>query len=196
MHIDDAVTVNTPGDAPLAGDARGDYGFTRSLWFNALWFQSIWFCTVLGRDSLLPLTLSLLALHLLLARDTYRELLQLTSVAFVGIAVDAGLSAGGVFLFQDGVPVPLWLCCLWLAFATTLPRSLAWLGRRPMLTALAGAIVLPLNYWAGQRLGAVQFGYSLPVTLVTMGLIWAVALPALYRLTALLASADDGVRGT
>ena len=169
---------------------------TEKAWFNAIWFQSTWFCAVLGRETLLPLTAAMLVLHLALVRNTTRELLQLTTLAAVGIGVDACLSLAGVFRFPGGVLVPLWLCGLWLAFATTTGRSLSFLGRRPMLAVLAGAVALPLNYWAGQRLGAVEFGFPVPVTLAIMSLVWAVMLPVLYRLTALIGSAGDGKEST
>ncbi len=183
MNGSDTLTI-TPG-----ATARS---LAATKWFNALWFQTTWFCAVLGRDELLPLTGAMLLLHLALVRDTTRELLQLTTLAAVGIGVDACLSLAGVFRFDGGVLVPLWLCALWLAFATTTGRSLSFLGRRPLLAALAGAVAIPLNYWAGQRLGAVEFGYPVPATLAIMSLVWAVALPLLYRLTALIATAGDG----
>jgi hypothetical protein len=157
-----------------------------TLWFNALWFQALWFCTVLGRDLLLPLALLLLVVHVWLVRDTRGELRQLVMVGGLGIAVDAALGAAGVFIFAGGVLVPFWLCCLWLGFAAVLGRSLAWLAARPVVCSVAGAIAFPLNYWAGQRLGAVEFGYSLPSTLAVLALTWCVILPTMYWLTARL----------
>ncbi|HEY7775386.1 MAG TPA: DUF2878 domain-containing protein, partial [Kineobactrum sp.] len=131
---------------------------TDKLWFNAVWFQTLWFCAVLGRDQLLAVTLGIIALHLVLVPRRLAELRQLAVLGGLGIAVDAGLSLSGIFVFPGGVLVPLWLCCLWLAFATTLGRSLAAFGPRPWLAALAGGIVVPLNYFAGSRMGAVEFG--------------------------------------
>jgi hypothetical protein len=161
------------------------------LLFNAVWFQGLWFCTVLGRDPLLPVAGILLALHVWLSRDYRNELTQLALVGGVGIAVDAVLSSAGVFEFGNGALVPLWLCCLWLGFAAALGRSLAWLSRWRMVAAAAGGIAFPLNYWAGMRLGAVEFGYSLPVTLGLLALVWAVVLPLMFRLTARLSSTVD-----
>ena len=115
----------------------------------------------------------------------------MSSVAAIGIGADAMLHITGVYQFAGNALVPLWLCGLWLAFATTLTRSLAFLGKRPWLAAVAGAVALPLNYWAGQRLGAVTFGYSLPVTLVVISLTWGILLPALYRLSALIDTATQ-----
>ena len=171
----DASLIPSPSQAARIADAP---------WFNALWFQATWFCAVLGREALLPLTAGLILLHLALSRDLKSELLQLSAVALVGVTVDACLSAGGFYVFEDGVLVPLWLCCLWLAFATTLRRSLAFFGPRPVLTALAGAVVLPFNYLVGARLGAVEFGHALPLTFIVVGMVWAVLLPVLYRITA------------
>lgn len=162
-----------------------------ALWFNALWFQALWFCAVLGGDPLLPLALLLLVCHVWLVGDIRTEMRQLVMVGGVGIAVDAVLSTSGVFVFHGAVLVPLWLCCLWMGFAAALGRSLAWLAARPALCAVAGAIAFPLNYWAGKRLGAVEFGYSLPVTLAILALTWAVVLPGMFWLTARLQAAAD-----
>lgn len=176
--------MDSPGDTSVIPEPAQTARIADAPWFNALWFQATWFCAVLGRETLLPLTAGLILLHLALARDLKSELLQLSGVALVGITVDACLSAGGFYLFEDGVLVPLWLCCLWLAFATTLRRSLAFFGPRPMLTALAGAVVLPFNYLVGARLGAVEFGHALPLTLIVVGVAWALLLPVLYRIAA------------
>tara|TARA_R110002110_G_scaffold205066_5_gene416831 strand:+ start:6910 stop:7470 length:561 start_codon:yes stop_codon:yes gene_type:complete len=171
----------------------GTSAITERVWFNAIWFQITWFCTVIGRDALLPAAIALIALHLFLVADKKRELKQLAAVGLAGAIVDASLSITGVFEFSNGALVPLWLICLWLAFATTLGRSLAFLGKRLPLAALVGGIMVPFNYWAGHRLGAVDFGYSLPVTLAVMGVIWAILLPSLYRLTHLLNRDHTGV---
>ena len=70
---------------------------TETTWFNAIWFQTTWFCAVLGRESLLPLTAALIALHIALVPNRGKELRQLAAVGAVGIGVDAFLSASGVF---------------------------------------------------------------------------------------------------
>ena len=181
-------TAIAPDHAALTSATR----LSEKLWFNALWFQTTWFCLVLGRETLLPVSGALLILHLALVRDTWAELLRLSTVAAIGISIDALLSYNGLFSFPGDVLVPLWMCCLWLSFATTLTRSLAWLGRRPIVTALVGAIALPLNYWAGQRLGAVEFPQTLALTLATMSVLWLVTLPLMYRICSLLDRAEQG----
>ena len=179
----------------IAPDSATTGGVTRlseRVWFNAVWFQTTWFCLVLGRETLLPLSGALLLLHLVLVRDAWTELLRLSSIAAIGVSADALLSYSGIFHFQGDVLVPLWLICLWFVFATTLTRSLAWLGRHLALTAVVGAIALPLNYWAGMRLGAVEFPQSLTLTLATMSVLWMVTLPLMYRVCAVLVRAEQG----
>ena len=175
-----------------ASQRSSKHPFTDTVWFNALWFQITWFCAVLGRETLLPLTAGLILLHFYLVADRLRELRQLGLVALVGISVDAALSALGLFNFANDALVPLWLCGLWLAFATTFNRSLAFLADKPWLTVLAGALVVPFNYGVGARVGAVEFGYSLPVSFIIMGAVWAILLPGLYLLVAHLDKCDGG----
>ena len=171
---------------PLADNAARPLSFARQLsekaWFNALWFQSTWFCTVLGREDLLFVSLGLIGLHVFLVPQRRLEIRQLALLGGTGIAVDTGLSLIGVFQFAGGALMPGWLACLWLAFSTTPGRSLAFLGARPWLTALAGGLVFPFNYFAGSRLGAVEFGWPLWQSLLIMALIWSLLLPALYYL--------------
>lgn len=165
-------TLNDGRPTPLAERA----------WFNALWFQVTWFCMVLGQAHLLPVGLALLLLHFVLVRTPMLELRQLALLGGLGAAVDASLSAFGLYQFAGDVLLPAWLVVLWLAFATTPRRSLTFLDRHTALPVLAGAIVMPLNYWAGQRLGAVEFPFPLATTLLVIGGVWAVLLPLLFRL--------------
>ena len=188
---DIAASMNATTDATIASAIAVKKPLVDRIWFNALWFQSIWFSTVLGGDTLLPLAAGLLLLHLVLVRNTWHELLQLSTHAAIGISVDATLSTAGIFQFPRDVLVPLWLCCLWLGFAATLTRSLAYLGSRPLLVAAAGAVVFPLNYWAGQRLGAVDFPEGLSVTMGIMAVSWMCVLPAMYKVAGQLTRARE-----
>jgi hypothetical protein len=64
-----------------------------------------------------------------------------------------------------------------------LARSLKFLNRHLTLAALFGAIGGPSSYFAGQRFGAVEFGYELMPTLLLLAAIWACLLPLFFRLT-------------
>lgn len=152
-------------------------------WFNALWFQLVWFLCVIGRDAWLPASLAMLLLHFLLVSSAGRELRNVLPIVALGVVVDSLLSAIGVFDF-GGTLIPLWLCALWIAFATTLNRALGVFARRPWLAALVGGLGVPFNYGIGAKLGAV----TLPLDSLATGLIlipiWAILLPGLYRLAA------------
>ena len=178
------VSLQAPG--PL-------HALAERAWFNALWFQSFWLCAVLGRELLLPVCAAMLCLHFYLVADRRRECLRLVPVAALGIAVDGSLSLAGVYQFGEGVVLPLWLCCLWFAFATTLWRSLGFLARYPLLAGLAGALAMPFNYWAGEKLGAVAFGLPLPHTLAIMALTWAIVFPLMARYAARRENSKEAV---
>lgn len=156
-------------------------GLAERWWFNALWFQLLWLCAVLGRESLLPVTAGLLVLHFALVARPLDELRALLPVALVGISVDSALSLAGIFQFPGVLPIPLWLCALWLAFATTLNRSLDFMRRRLWLACALGAPA-SLNYLAGARLGAVDFGPGDTLTMALLAPLWMLLLPALCAL--------------
>jgi hypothetical protein len=151
---------------------------TETVWFNALWFQSIWFCAVLGRDTFLPVTALLVALHPVLAPNRGRELLQMAVIGGAGIATDSALRFAGIYIFEDVLLIPVWLMLLWFAFATTLTRSLAFIGKHPLLAALLGGAGVPFNYFVGMGLGAVEFGYSSVFTATVLVIVWSLLTPA------------------
>jgi uncharacterized protein (TIGR03382 family) len=109
---------------------------------------------------------------------------QLLLVAgLLGLVVDGGLVAGGVLAFTKPAGGPAfvapWMIALWVAFATTLPWSMSFLSERILLAAILGAILGPLAYVAGARLGAVTIGASLSRSLGAIAVGWGIALPAL-----------------
>jgi hypothetical protein len=98
----------------------------------------------------------------------------------VGIGVDTLLSAIGIFDFGPAL-IPLWLMALWVAFAASLTRALGVFGRSPWLAALVGGIGVPFNYAVGAKMGAVNLPMDPILTGAVLITIWAMLLPALYR---------------
>ncbi len=106
---------------------------------------------------------------------------QLILPILLGIAIDSVFTALGVFQFANhGAMLPLWMCALWIAFATTLPLSLRLLGRNAYLAALTGALGFPFSYYLGYKLGAVSFGIALPWVIALVALTWAFFLPIMF----------------
>lgn len=155
---------------------------------NFVAFQIGWFACVLGaaygRPWLGPVVVSmLLAIHIRNVPDRWAAFCLVLVVALIGFVVDSLLGYVGLLLYRDSLLVlwlcPPWLLALWLIFATTLQHSLSWLVGRYGLAALLGAVFGPVSYYAGQQLGALQLGGSVPVTVSILAAVWATLLPLL-----------------
>lgn len=174
-------------------------GRTATNLLNFVLFQTGWCLCVLGTASGHPWPatvggLLVAAMHLALVRQPGREAILLLAALILGLMVDGFHIAAGVLRFPIGsihpsLPPP-WILVLWIQFATTLHFSLAWLGGRPLLGALLGAVSGPLAYWSGIRFGAAEMGESLWPSLAHIGLGWALALPLLLWVAALTKETD------
>lgn len=163
---------------------------------NLLVFQAGWFITVFtaaaGHNWPGPLAVLLLVgWHLTRTADAAREARLIIALGIIGFAADLAMALGGAFAFVQGVlphwlPPP-WMVGLWLLFATTLRHSLAWLMHRPWLAAVLGGSGAPLSYYAGYRLGVLEFTLGVPWALAAVGLVWALVTPAAFRLASLSA---------
>lgn len=150
--------------------------------FNILFFNIIWFACVVGRlDWLWATTLVLLA-YTVTNFSSPRQLLSHIAIpAAIGISIDALLIHFNVFIFPASETwMPLWLIVLWIGFATTLTKSLAFFGKRAVLAIAGGLCGFPFSYLMGHRLGAVEFGYDPIIVASLLAAIWAVMLPAMF----------------
>lgn len=165
-----------------------------SIIVNMLAFQAAWFACVLGGAAGLwwlgpAATLPVVALFV--ASAPGRRKMALGFVVFttlVGVVIET-LASGRVYDFveQGGMALPrlqglAWMAALWAGFATTLPRSLAWCSRRPLLAILCGASFGPLAFVAGEKLGALRLDESRTMALCSLAVVWAIAMPALGHL--------------
>lgn len=152
---------------------------------NLILFNLIWLACVLGRDRLVvPVSLLVLGYLSLLVYHRRLRLEQLLIPATIGVAADLLMTLAGLFDFGDApLIVPVWLITLWLAFSSTLNLSLAAVGRKKWLAALAGALAFPLNYSLGERLGAVNFGGPDFAAPLALAITWAMLLPLLFVIT-------------
>lgn len=142
---------------------------------NALLFNLSWLGLIFFGNVFIPLVLLWLYLHLRQAQHKSGELKLIVIVAFIGIVVDSLLSFYKVFLFSDPhFIIPLWLVCLWLAFAATLKHSLSPINRIPLAKQCIAILGAPMSYFAGEKAGVVSFGYSDITTFLTLSVIWLV----------------------
>ncbi|WP_252179447.1 DUF2878 domain-containing protein [Endozoicomonas sp. 4G] len=149
------------------------------LALNAVLFQLVWFIAVQGnnRYALLAL-LFLLVVHFMLMKPDRQELRLIVAVPVVGIVADTLIMNAGWIEYHGThhFIIPIWLCVLWVAFATTLKHSLNWLFKTFWLPPLMGLLVVPFSYWAGIRLSGSQPLIPMERLLLLEGLFWAVLL--------------------
>lgn len=137
--------------------------------------QAVWFLCVLGGNAGAIFALPLLFVNVLLSRHRRADLQMIGLLLLVGVLIDGTLQAIGFFSFTStGFPIPLWLAVIWSALAALPHHSLAWMKRRWLVSALFGALGGPLAYWAGVRLDAATFHWSLLSSLMLLAVIWAV----------------------
>jgi len=164
---------------------------------NLLLFQLAWFSCVLLRSWFaIGIVAAVVVVHILLTDRRRAELLFIGILTLLGTLLDSVLMQAGMFVFErsDMWPealgsrlsflCPVWLIGIWIAFATTIGSTQSLLSGRQWLAPCMGAIAAPLAYFAGMRLGAMQFGWSNVTSLVVLAIVWALAIPsilALYR---------------
>ena len=164
--------------------------FTTAFWVNLGVFYIAWIiCVIWQMPWAVAAAAVAIALHLGWIRQGCGEWRVLAVCSAIGIAVDSLLTATGMFQFQfnegavfGAILAPLWLIALWLGFATTLNVSMQPLSGRVALAAVLGAIMGPFSYWAGFKLEAVSFPMGVTITLIVLGAIWAIMLPALLHI--------------
>ncbi len=162
------------------------------LILNIVLFQAGWFASVLGPAHGFPWTgpavvLLVVAVHLGRSADRERELKLIGAATGIGLLAETGMNVAG---FYEAAPwilpsplAPAWLPLMWANFGTTLNVSLAALSGRPVLSSILGAVAGPLAYFGGSRLGAIRFAEPIWHGLLALGVLWAVAVPALFALS-------------
>ena len=158
-------------------------------WGNLLGYQASWFIAVIGagQGAWWPGVAAALAYtgwQLATAPDREAALRTLALALLAGLVIDGLLARAGALHFAAASPAfptggaPLWILGLWLAFAMTLLRSLAFVQHRLVLAAVFGAVGAPLAYLGAARgWQAVAFASPAWEVLAALAIAWAVVLP-------------------
>ena len=156
-----------------------------SKFLNIIVFNLLWVGLVLGRESLIHLTLPILLIYLAcLLRIGDLKVHQILLPAIIGITIDSSLTFFGIFIFPDSsLIIPFWLIVLWINFSTTITLSLSFIGKNKLVAFGLGATALPFNYTVGERLGAVTFGEPYLFSILTLALVWSVSFPILFMVS-------------
>lgn len=160
-------------------------------WTNAVVFQCAWFAAVLGAAHRMPLlgtlcVLAAIAWHLAVSERPAQEARLVVAVSVLGFLIESAIVRQGHVAYPSGQPyaglAPYWIVALWGLLAIALNVTMRWLRGRPWLAAALGAVLGPLSFSSGVRLGGAQLLQPTPA-LLTLALVWAVALPLLVRLS-------------
>lgn len=150
------------------------------LVMNALAYQAVWFLAILYGNTGALFGCILILILLATSECRTADIRTIGLVMFVGLLVDGTLQQIGFFTFNEpGLPIPFWLLIIWVGLAMTIHHSLSWLKDNLLLAALFGGLGGPAAYWAGTRMGAASFNWSLPVALSVLFVIWALLFPAI-----------------
>jgi hypothetical protein len=155
---------------------------------NFVLFQLGWFACILGAahgyvTMAVLFCLAVAAFHLWQSREPMQEGMLLLKILALGIGADTLLLQTGSLVFESKGLLPglspIWMWSLWVILGCTLNESMSWLRGRYVLAAVLGAVVGPLSYLAGVKLGAASWGNETQA-IVLLGLIWAIAMPLLF----------------
>lgn len=158
---------------------------------NFVLFQIGWFACVLSAAAFRPwvgalVALTIVTVHVLRANPRVAELKLILCATAIGAMVDSTLVWLGWIEYPSGMVIPnaapYWIVLMWTLFATLLNISLRWLRGRWLIAALAGAAGGPLAFYAGHRLGALEFGNE-SAALIGLAVAWAVITPLLLALS-------------
>ena len=168
---------------------------SKSLITNFLLFQIGWFACVLGAayDQVFigsMIALAVIAYHFYRAADTVKEFRLFLLALIIGLVFESIVTSQGLARYSNGQVIdyiaPLWIILMWPLFATTLNLSMRWLkNMSPLLIALLGALFAPFAYYAGNKLGAVEYD-NLILSMGIIAIAWAVLLPALVVMSSKL----------
>ena len=148
--------------------------------YNAILFNIAWIVCVLGGDTFAVFTLiALLYMHVRHISGDVKELLVAFFLMLVGVIVDTALMNTGVMVLTDSESIfpPLWLLCLWGAFATTLNYCMSWFHSRLLLASVLGGVAGAGSYIAGIRLSSFEASYSPMVTFAILCVCWMLIFP-------------------
>ncbi|WP_459682534.1 DUF2878 domain-containing protein [Vibrio comitans] len=145
----------------------------KELLVKSIWFQSLWFLAVIGRDSTFFLLLIAVGATLVYSLKKQQvNLVWLVALIIVGVVMDTFHGLIGLFLFPDSW-IPAWLILLWVIFIWYAYQMKTVLTRFPLpIVSMIGALGAAGSYFAGLKLGAVQWTYSDGFTFVVLFAEW------------------------
>lgn len=162
----------------------------KNIVINIIFFQIGWFACVLTAASNQPLVGAIISLfiivsHVLISKQYKQEIRIIVIAMIIGFFWDSLIVSTGLITYTSGMLsdfiAPYWIVLMWALFATTLNYSLSWMKEKLLLSIVFGAIAGPLAYYAGVKLGAVEFTNKFNA-LLALSIGWAIFTPLLLKL--------------
>jgi hypothetical protein len=156
---------------------------------NFLLFQLGWFVCVLSGAAQLNspaviFTVAFLIIHFRFYPWKQTDYKLVLAAILIGVVLDSSWSAWSLMAYQAQTIEPIapwWIWCLWINFALTLNHSMSWLLQRRLLAGVFSAIASPISYYAGSRLGALDW-IQPEILIVVLAISWGLAIPLLLTL--------------
>ena len=155
---------------------------------NVILFQLGWFACILGAAKgfiyLGPLVVVLgAAAQSIWDKDSKEILVFILATTILGSFYDSLGVVFGLFSFspemQSAWNYPLWMSALWLNFAMLFGRSLSWMNGKYLTAAILGLLGGPASYYAGESFGAIVISEPATMSLIGIGVMWAVVTPTI-----------------
>lgn len=143
------------------------------VFLASTWFQLCWFAAVLGTYQWQWVTLFLtLATLLYCLKTDASSLKSIGVVVTIGLVLDTLNQQLSVFVFPT-LWLPVWLLCLWVLFSWYAYQLKSILYRFPKTyVSIVGGFGGTASYFAGYKLQAVEFGFSVGTTLMILFVEW------------------------
>lgn len=175
----------------------------KNILINIILFQIGWFACVLTAASSQPIfgaiiSLVIIVSHILMSKQYKQELRIIIIAMMIGLFWDSLIVSAGWLTYQSGMVVdfmaPYWIVLMWALFATTLNYSMSWMKQKLLLSAVFGAVAGPLAYFAGMKLGAVEFVNEVNA-LVALSIGWAIFTPLLLKIASDKSAQNEQIDG-
>jgi len=166
---------------------HSERGLASPPWLNLVLFHLVWLVCILANNTLaLAATILFLGIHSVFYVDHKKEWLIIAGFTLVGVIVDSLQMNLGYIIFSGSIKIdvvdthvllpPIWLVCLWIAFATTLAHGLFWFAKHLKLAALCALVSVPVSYYFGAILSGSTLVTGVKFLLIE-GAIWSILFP-------------------
>ncbi len=159
-------------------------------------FQAVWLVFVIGAANGLWLpgvvgAALLVAIQCAYSSNIGREFVFFLLTILVALVAELVFSGFQSITYSAHWPVgyfaPVWIFGLWLAFATAIPATRFLLASNATLKSVPlGLVFGPLAYYGAARYGAISILDPFWFSLAIIGVVWALAFPALIAVHAAL----------